>query len=105
MPRAKTARKPTPAVAPVVQETLEQKAARLRLLQRKLERTKPIYKQVDPLEWEIAQAMTGEAVPVVVFEQQGKKFRVKVKDQFAEKNTAYKPAAVKRFIVEFEEVE
>lgn len=64
-----------------------------------LEACKPLYKELDALTHEIAHLVSGGARE---FQHRGMK--VKVVDNFSEKNTVFRPAAVRRFELSFEPI-
>lgn len=101
----------------VAAEQLRTKAVRLVQLKAALEANKPLYEELDRLTLELKDAMGTTAFPVTLTEQESMYLHngeakfiaqnqvITINDNFAEKNTVFRPAGVKRFEAALETAE
>lgn len=78
-------------------ETVEQKLARLYLLQEKAQRAKAVYEQIDQLVVELSTEKLPESVVV-----KGKPRPVVLVDNYSGRNTVFRACGIKRFEIHFE---
>jgi hypothetical protein len=71
---------------------MEDKLKRALEIKKILDANKPLYDELEAITVELASQQAGTSVPVVV-----DGYYFSIVDNFAEKNTVFRPAAVKRF--------